>query len=162
MSTTHHPVDSSHVTQGAGIPDDALDALIAATVPAADDSAENLSEVDATMPAMTNTLTNTAPSPTDIWTDLPAPADATRVYPLEIDGDGAYRPFGGASRKVGGMLIDVEGEQYRDGRTARRAVLAPTDGAEVILDPAGLRELAEQLLAAADELDTLNVAVVAK
>lgn len=92
---------------------------------------------------------------TDIWTDLPAPADATRVYPLNIDGDGASRPFDGASRKVGGMLIGVEGEQYRDGRTARRAVLAPTHGAEVVLDPAGLRELAEQLVAAADEIERL-------
>ncbi|WP_164517961.1 hypothetical protein, partial [Mycobacterium sp. P7213] len=35
--TTTHPVDSS-ITQGAGIPDDALDALVAATIPDRDDA----------------------------------------------------------------------------------------------------------------------------
>lgn len=52
-TTTTHPVDSSSITQGAGIPDDALDALVAATIPDRDDSAENLSEVGATLPAPT-------------------------------------------------------------------------------------------------------------
>jgi len=52
MSATTHPVDST-ITQGAGIPDDALNALVAATIPDTDDSTENLSGAGATMPGMT-------------------------------------------------------------------------------------------------------------
>ncbi|TXH20071.1 MAG: hypothetical protein E6R06_22875 [Mycobacterium sp.] len=66
--TTTHPVDST-ITQGASIPDDALDALVAATIPDRDDSAENLSDPGATIPAMTTTTSPATHDPATLLAD---------------------------------------------------------------------------------------------
>ncbi|MGB3896016.1 MAG: hypothetical protein WA942_17400 [Mycolicibacter sinensis] len=113
--TTAHPVDSSRVTQGSGIPDADLGRLIAATIP--------------------------------------PPAGAVEVHPWKGD----RRRFYGTARS-GAVLM--AGDQDRAGNIVAAWVAVENSVGRLGADEA--RGLAAALIAAADDLDTLNVAAVAK
>jgi hypothetical protein len=96
---------------------------------------------------------------------LSTPAGARKVYHWEDDGTGRWsRRFCGTERGVelpsdsrfrNKADVDIEGVQHADGSIGR-AVYVNANGAE--LTAAAARDLGESLLAAANELDQLDVA----
>lgn len=160
MTTTPtSPVDSSNVTQGGGIPDDALDALVAATIPDADDSTENLSGVGATMPAMTNTLTNAVlPSP-------PLPAGTTwngEWFEGARDCYSRARIIAASGWLRHDVKVFIHVIQRANGEIEERVIVPPDLHPDRSLSSAQARQIGEALISVADEFDALGAEAVAK
>ncbi|OBG36194.1 hypothetical protein [Mycolicibacter heraklionensis] len=130
MSTTH-PVDSS-VTMGDGIPDDALDKLIAATR-----TTDNLSDRDATIPTMTNT------------TEVPLPTGATGAEDYDLEDD---KRSVRADLVTGTLATQVWALQDREGQLSEVDILLG-GVCEQGYSAAQIRELVPALLRAADLAD---------
>ena len=82
---------------------------------------------------------------------IPGPAGARRVFHWELDGDagGWRREFQGRTWRVGPLSVAIEGYQFENGRIRQRAVVEAGD----LFDADELRQIAEVILAAAEQLD---------
>lgn len=87
-----------------------------------------------------------------LYADVTPPADATRVSAWDdVDGQ-VSRYFRGTKRGIKAR-VDIAGSQNADGTVAERVILV--DACDVEVDAATARQIAADLLAAADELDRL-------
>lgn len=133
MSTTSHPVDSSHVTQGDGIPDPDLDRLIDATR-----TTDDVSDRDATIPTMTNTTK-----------EVPLPTGATGAEDYDPEDD--MRSVR-ADINTGTLATQVWALQDRDGQLSEVDILLG-GVCEQGYSAAQIRELVPALLRAAELAD---------
>jgi hypothetical protein len=87
-----------------------------------------------------------------LYADVAPPADATRVSAWD-DVDGQVSRYFRGTKRGAKVRVDIAGSQNADGTVAERVILIDACDAEV--DAAAARQIAADLLAAADELDRL-------
>jgi hypothetical protein len=87
-----------------------------------------------------------------LYADVPPPADASRVSTWD-DGDGQVSRYFRGTRRGNQVRVDIAGSQNSDGIVTERVILV--GGCDVEVDASGARQIAADLLAAADELDWL-------
>ena len=86
-----------------------------------------------------------------MFAHMPKPAGAERVFGWEDDGDGRWsRRFDGTQRGFQQVSVDIVGVQWADGMVEGYVYI---DAHGVELPAAAARDLADSLIAAADELD---------
>lgn len=83
------------------------------------------------------------------------PAGASYLWHWEQDDSGQwFREFAGTARKAGCFDVSVGGRQYSDGSVFRTVAVQGDDREE--FDPAGARQFAAELIAAADEIERVR------
>jgi hypothetical protein len=87
-----------------------------------------------------------------LYANVPPPADASRVSAWD-DSDGQVSRYFRGTMRRNKARVDIAGSQNADGTVAERVILVGDCDIEV--DAAGARQIAADLLAAADELDWL-------
>lgn len=91
------------------------------------------------------------------FADVPPPADARDVgFWEDNDEDGPERHFWGTDRDANGIGVQIHGFQQADGRVSARHISVDCNMGD--LDAATARAVGSAFLAAADELDQLQVA----
>lgn len=88
-----------------------------------------------------------------LYANVPPPPDASRVSGWD-DGDGQVSRYFRGTQRGHKARVDIAGSQNADGTVSERVILVGACNIEV--DAAGAREIAADLLAAADELDWLG------
>lgn len=95
----------------------------------------------------------------ELFGHLPIPAGAV-VFSAERDADGNwFRSFAGSVRRVAGVCLGIEGNQYADGRITRELTITVNDLPDAnghLLTAEQARALSAVLLALADQLETLQ------
>jgi hypothetical protein len=87
-----------------------------------------------------------------LYANVPPPADASRVSVWD-DHDGQVSRYFRGTKRGNKARVDIAGSQNADGSVAERVILVGASDIEV--DASGARQIAADLLAAADELDWL-------
>jgi hypothetical protein len=85
--------------------------------------------------------------------DVPPPSDASGVCEWREVNGAAYRFFCGTQRGTA-VRVEIHGEQHADASVSNRAIFVTT-GNGVDLTPAEARKMADDLRAAAEEVDAL-------
>jgi hypothetical protein len=87
-----------------------------------------------------------------LYANVPPPADASRVSAWD-DGDGQVSRYFRGTKRGNQARVDIAGSQNADGTVTERVILV--GGRDIEVDATGARQIAADLLAAADELDWL-------
>jgi hypothetical protein len=87
-----------------------------------------------------------------LYANVGPPADASRISAWD-DRDGQVSRYFRGTKRGTKARVDIAGSQNADGTVAERVILVGEGDIEV--DAAGARQIAADLLAAADELDWL-------
>lgn len=87
-----------------------------------------------------------------LYANVAPPADASRVSAWD-DSDGQVSRYFRGTKRGNRARVDIAGSQNSDGTIAERVILV--GGCDIEVDAAGARQIAADLLAAADELEWL-------